>query len=50
MVSRVGLIIADAILVSITWRTLGRGPDRPRFPHENRGSLASIILWNGETL
>ncbi|TFK84029.1 hypothetical protein K466DRAFT_602353 [Polyporus arcularius HHB13444] len=47
LVSRLGLIIADVVLVVLTWRTLGRGPLRPRLPHASRGSLASVMLWNG---
>ncbi|KAI0692814.1 hypothetical protein C8T65DRAFT_744991 [Cerioporus squamosus] len=46
-VSRGGLIIADFLLIVVTWRTLGRGSVRPCFPRRAAGSLTDIMLWNG---
>ncbi|TFK80365.1 hypothetical protein K466DRAFT_559142 [Polyporus arcularius HHB13444] len=45
--SRAGLIIADFLLVVVTWLTLAAGPLRPRFRVRSSRSLTDIMLWNG---
>ncbi|KAI0705759.1 hypothetical protein C8T65DRAFT_740799 [Cerioporus squamosus] len=49
IVSRSGLILADFILIVVTWVTLAIGPARPRLhlADHSRRSLAAIMLWNG---
>ncbi|RDX45393.1 hypothetical protein OH76DRAFT_1420855 [Lentinus brumalis] len=47
-VSRGGLIVADFLLIVVTWRTLARSSARPRFSFEKaHTSLAAIMFWNG---
>ncbi|KAI0694461.1 hypothetical protein C8T65DRAFT_744339 [Cerioporus squamosus] len=47
IVSRVGLVLSDLILVLATWRTLAVGPGRPQFAHRAAGSIAGVMWWNG---
>ncbi|RPD67536.1 hypothetical protein L227DRAFT_569665 [Lentinus tigrinus ALCF2SS1-6] len=48
-VARAGLILADFILIVLTWVTLAIGPARPHLHlgDNTRRSLAAIMLWNG---
>ncbi|RPD81464.1 hypothetical protein L226DRAFT_608689 [Lentinus tigrinus ALCF2SS1-7] len=47
--ARAGLILADFILIVLTWVTLAIGPARPHLHlgDNSRRSLAAIMLWNG---
>ncbi|RPD63750.1 hypothetical protein L227DRAFT_608299 [Lentinus tigrinus ALCF2SS1-6] len=47
VVSRAGLIVADFLLVVVTWRTLASGPLRPHFRARSSRSLTDTMLWNG---
>ncbi|RPD81463.1 hypothetical protein L226DRAFT_608688 [Lentinus tigrinus ALCF2SS1-7] len=49
IVARAGLILADFILIVLTWVTLAIGPARPHLHlgDNTRRSLAAIMLWNG---
>ncbi|KAI0754334.1 hypothetical protein C8Q80DRAFT_1265985 [Daedaleopsis nitida] len=48
VVSRGSLIIADCLLIFLTWRTLGAGSIRERFSgHSTPTTFTSILLWNG---
>ncbi|RPD78401.1 hypothetical protein L226DRAFT_291547 [Lentinus tigrinus ALCF2SS1-7] len=47
VVSRAGLIVADFLLVVVTWRSLASGPLRPHFRARSSRSLTDTMLWNG---
>ncbi|RPD55606.1 hypothetical protein L227DRAFT_615235 [Lentinus tigrinus ALCF2SS1-6] len=48
VVSRGGLIIADFLLILVTWRTLVKTSVLPRFSFEKaHKSLTTIMFWNG---
>ena len=51
-VSRAGLIIADFVLIILTWVTLAVGPARPHLHlgDHSRRSLAAIMLWIGQSI
>ncbi|TFK85096.1 hypothetical protein K466DRAFT_588382 [Polyporus arcularius HHB13444] len=44
--SRTCLILADALIILITWRTI----PRRRWTHSHSSSFGSILVWNGTSL
>ncbi|RDX52001.1 hypothetical protein OH76DRAFT_1400910 [Lentinus brumalis] len=47
ILSRAGFILADLLLVVITWRSLARGNERTRLSNGKRMTFADILFWNG---
>ncbi|KAI0718852.1 hypothetical protein C8T65DRAFT_736894 [Cerioporus squamosus] len=47
ILSRAGFILADLLLVIITWRSLATGHERARLGNGKRMTFADILFWNG---